>query len=324
MFVDEVTIRARAGRGGRGVVAWLHEKGKEYGGPAGGDGGAGGSVYARAVRDVGALTRYRFEKEFQAERGGDGQGRNRHGGNGADLELSFPVGSIIRNAASGGALELLEDGERVLLLRGGKGGYGNAHFKGSKNIRPRQSTAGALGEEADLEIELRLIADAGLVGLPNAGKSSLLNALTNARAKVGAYAFTTLEPNLGDMHGFILADIPGLIEGASEGRGLGDLFLRHIERTKMLLHCISLEHAGDLSAAYRTIRGELLRFDPALAKKKEFIVLTKADLAGAAEAKRAVAAMKKISGASVAAVSAEDGSSIKELSDTLVKTLRAL
>lgn len=277
MFIDEITLRVKAGRGGDGVVRWLHEKGKEFGGPAGGDGGAGGSVYVEAVRDIGALARYRFADEFRAEDGKPGEGRSRHGRNGKDLILPMPLGAVITNTKTGNVTELLEDGERVLVLRGGPGGFGNEHYKSSVNRNPTEHMPGKAGEEADLHIELRLIADIGLVGLPNAGKTSLLNALTNARGKVGAYAFTTLEPNLGDWYGRIIADIPGLIEGAAEGKGLGDKFLRHIQRTKILFHCISLENE-DLQGAYDTIRQELERYSPSLLEKLEHIILTKSDL----------------------------------------------
>lgn len=220
-FVDEMRIHMRAGNGGRGIVSWLHEKGKEYGGPAGGDGGNGGNVYVKAVRDIGILAKYRHEKEFSAEKGENGKSKSMHGRNGDDCEILLPVGSVVTNLSTKKTVELLVEGERVLLLNGGRGGYGNEHFKGSKNIRPYEWTPGKPGEEADFFIELRLVADAGLIGLPNAGKSSLLNELTNATAKIGNYQFTTLEPNLGDFYGYILADIPGLIEGASEGKGLG-------------------------------------------------------------------------------------------------------
>ncbi|HEV8666726.1 MAG TPA: GTPase [Candidatus Paceibacterota bacterium] len=223
-FVDELTFDAAAGKGGDGVVRWLHEKGKEYSGPSGGNGGNGGNVYMRAVRDLNLLARYRGEKRFDAPSGADGENSNRHGKGGDDMTIDLPIGSLVRNTATGEQYELLEEGEKIMILKGGRGGAGNAAFKSSVNITPEESTPGALGESATFTIELRIIADAGLVGLPNAGKSSLLNALTNAAAKVAPYAFTTLDPNLGALYGYIIADIPGLIEGASEGKGLGFRF----------------------------------------------------------------------------------------------------
>jgi len=318
-FIDEITLHLKAGDGGNGIVSWLHEKGREFMGPAGGDGGKGGDVYFRAARDVGRLAAYRYGNSFRAERGGPGQGKSRHGKNGADIILEAPIGSVITNQKTGRMYELLCEGERVLALRGGRGGFGNEHFKGSRNVRPQESTPGKSGEQADFHVELRLIADAGLIGLPNAGKSSLLNDITAARAKVGQYAFTTVEPNLGAFYGFILADIPGLIEGASEGKGLGTKFLRHIARTKLLLHCISLENEN-LLRAYATVRAELIAHSPALAGKKEIIIVTKADTRTLAEIKKAVALLKKKS-KNVLAVSIIDDALREKFAKALLKIL---
>jgi len=319
-FVDELKIHMKAGHGGRGIVSWLHEKGKEYGGPAGGDGGNGGDVTVRAVRDIGILAKYRHEKEFRAEAGEAGKSKSMHGRNGLDLEILLPVGSLVTNLSNKKTIELLKEGERVLILKGGRGGYGNEHFKGSKNIRPYEWTPGKPGEEADFFIELRLVVDAGLVGLPNAGKSSLLNELSNANAKVGSYQFTTLEPNLGDFYGYILADIPGLIEGASEGRGLGHKFLRHIERTKILLHCISLENENML-AAYKTIRAELKAHNPALVEKPEAIILTKTDIVSAADlAKKRKQLSKKCP--NIFSVSIVDDDALKKFRKSLAELLK--
>jgi len=240
-FIDEMEFHARAGRGGVGVVRWRHEFSKEFSGASGGNGGRGGDVRVRAVRDLGILARYRNTKEFDAEKGEDGMKDSRHGKNGDDLVIDLPIGSIIVDHRTGHTFQLLEEGENVRILKGGSGGLGNEYFKSSTNTTPMQSTNGYDGEEGDFSVELELVADAGFIGLPNAGKSSLLNVLTNADAKVGNYAFTTLEPNLGALYNFVLADIPGLIEGASEGRGLGHKFLRHVRRTKILFHLISLE-----------------------------------------------------------------------------------
>jgi GTP-binding protein len=276
-FIDEITLRMKAGDGGNGVVAWRHEKGRDHAGPGGGNGGAGGSVYIRAVRNIGLLHRYRSEKEFVAPRGCDGMNWNKQGKAGKDITIDLPLGSILTNTTTGQKTELIHDNETILLLKGGNGGLGNEYFKGPINRTPKQSTPGKLGEEANFFIELQLVADAGLIGLPNAGKSSLLNELTNAEAKVGDYQFTTLEPNLGDFYGYILADIPGLIEGASAGKGLGVKFLRHIRRTKILLHCISSENE-DFNEVYKVIRNELSEYDKMLTEKQEIIIITKTDL----------------------------------------------
>ncbi|MDO8620421.1 MAG: GTPase ObgE [bacterium] len=319
-FVDEITLHLKAGDGGNGIESWLHEKGKEFMGPAGGDGGRGGDVYLKAVRDIGRLASYRFGNLFVAKRGGDGMRKSRHGKNGEDIELEVPVGSVVTNRATGRIFEFLAEGDRAMVLRGGRGGLGNEHFKSSRNVRPTQFTLGKEGEVGDFDVELRLIADAGLIGFPNAGKSSLLNELTAAKAKVGSYAFTTLEPNLGAFHGFIIADIPGLIEGASEGRGLGTKFLRHIARTKLLIHCLSLEEKS-LLKAYKTVRDELTAHAPELGGKKEVIVLTKADTKNLKEIKKAVTAMKKKS-KHVLVVSVIDDELLKKFKADLVNILQ--
>lgn len=275
-FVDEIRISARAGRGGNGVVRWLHLKGKEFGGPSGGNGGKGGDVFVRGVRDLAILAGYRGRTDFNAENGASGGKNDMSGKDGAPMIITVPVGSRIMRIGTPADWEVLEDGEEHVILKGGRGGLGNAHFKSSTNQYPDEAQPGEPGEEGEFTIELRIIADAGLVGLPNAGKSSLLNALTKARAKVGTYQFTTLEPNLGVFHSFILADIPGLIEGAHEGKGLGVKFLRHISRTRLILHCISAEHE-DPSRIYEIVRNELASYGQRLVEKREIIILTKAD-----------------------------------------------
>ncbi len=324
-FIDELNLKFRAGKGGDGIVHWRHEKGREFGGPSGGNGGRGGDVYVRGVRDYSILAKYRNIKDFAAEDGQNGRGNDEWGRNGADLILEVPIGSVLTNERTGEKFEVLNEGDLVFLLKGGKNGYGNKHFKASTNVKPEQFTLGKPGEEGEFFLELQLVVDLGFAGFPNAGKSSLLNVLTRAHAKVASYQFTTLEPNLGELHGFILADIPGLIEGASVGKGLGFKFLRHINRTKAVLHCISLENE-DISAAYKTIRGELSAYGEELAAKPEVLLLTKTDLVTPAVLKKKMAEAKKLvgRGKKVFSVSILDDVAIKELSDELVKILREM
>ncbi len=324
-FIDELHLHLKAGRGGDGVVRWLHLKGKEFSGPAGGNGGRGGNVIAEAIRDITALQNYTQQKNYAAGNGGSGKSRSKEGKNGDDLVLKFPVGSVITNRQTGERFELLSEGQQYELLKGGGPGYGNEHFKGSKNVTPQQSTKGKAGEAADFYIELQLVVDAGLIGLPNAGKSSLLNALTGAHAKVGAYAFTTLNPNLGVLYGYILADIPGLIEGAAEGKGLGHTFLRHVKRTKIMLHCISLEHE-DAITVYKTIRKELDAYAHDLVEKPEYVIFTKTDVVTPEQTEKMIAdfctATKK-NREEVFAVSIYDDEALKTLSDGLTRLLGA-
>jgi GTP-binding protein len=279
-FTDEIKIHLRAGKGGNGVVRWRREKFEEFGGPAGGNGGRGGDVYLKAVRDNLRLAKYVGIRELSASNGEDGRSKSQHGKNGDDLVIEVPRGTVATNLSTGQSYDLAEDGMIVKVLTGGQGGLGNEYFKASTNVAPQESTQGKNGEEADFHLELQMFADAGFIGLPNAGKSTLLNFLTGSKSKTAEYAFTTLDPHLGALDKFILADIPGLIEGASEGRGLGHKFLRHIRRTKLLIHCIALDR-DEIRLKYKAIRNELSAFDPDLIKRPEIVVLTKSDTVSA-------------------------------------------
>lgn len=321
-FVDELHINVKAGDGGDGVVRWRHEKSGEFGGPSGGNGGDGGDVYIHGVRDVHLLSHYRTTKNFEAGRGEDGKARSLHGANGKDLDIAFPVGSVITNIENGEKISIAFEGQRELLLRGGRGGRGNESYKGSVNQRPTQWTPGKEGEQAEYFVEVELIADIGLIGLPNAGKSSLLNEFTNARAKVGGYAFTTLEPNLGDAFGYIISDIPGLIEGSAKGKGLGHKFLRHIKRTKILVHLISFENKNVLEA-YHLVRSELAEYDATLLDKPEIVVLTKIDVID--DPARIKAVVEEIENVipKVFTVSIYDDEAVKALWDVLLREVDA-
>ena len=319
-FIDELKIHIKSGRGGDGAVRFLHEKGKDLAGPSGGNGGKGGDIYIKTTRDLGVLLRYKNIKGFFAENGQSGMKKSMHGKNGKDLFIDLPIGSVVTNLETREKFNLIKDEETIKILNGGKGGLGNEYFKSATNRAPQQFTEGKDGEEADFLIEVELIADVGLIGLPNSGKSSLLNELTNAKSKVGAYQFTTLEPYLGNMHGYIIADLPGLIEGASEGKGLGHKFLRHIKRTKMLLHCLSLENE-DLVKAYKVIRKELKEYGTELAEKKEVIILTKTDLVDKKTLEKSIKKISKLN-KNVITVTILDDKSIKNLKDKLIKILR--
>ena len=289
MFLDQVTLHVEAGHGGAGAVSFRREKFAERGGPDGGDGGLGGSVYLLANRSLNTLNPYRNTKEFAAERGEGGSGGMKKGGDGGDVVLQVPLGTIARDALSGEFLaELLVDGQRTCIARGGRGGLGNTHFKSSTNRTPRKAQPGEDGEERQLKLELKLIADVGLAGFPNAGKSTLVSRVSAARPKIADYPFTTLEPQLGvvnlgafggdDIDSFVIADIPGLIEGAAGGAGLGIQFLRHVERTRMLLQLVDLsDPTQEPEEAIRVIEGELAAFSPVLAGKPRWLVGTKLD-----------------------------------------------
>lgn len=292
MLVDEITIELRAGNGGTGAVAF--NKVRLMQGPTGGDGGRGGNVYLEGVTDISALMQYASRKEMHAEDGKNGRGQFIDGRAGADLVLKVPTGTTLTNLGTGYKQEITAPGQRILAAGGGEGGRGNFKFRSSTNTTPKEGEEGKRGDVAHYKLELRLIADVGLVGLPNAGKSSLLNTLTAARSRVANYAFTTLEPHLGAYFGLIIADIPGLIEGASGGKGLGVKFLKHTERTKVLFHLVSAE-SDDVVRDYRVIRKELENYNPALARKREHVFLTKADAVSTEELRDKLAALKKSS-----------------------------
>ena len=297
-FVDEAVIDVAAGHGGAGCVSFRREKFIPFGGPNGGDGGRGGSVWAVADRNINTLIDYRYARRHEAANGEPGRGADQFGAAGADIELRMPVGTIVTDLDAGTVLvELLEHGQRALLAKGGDGGFGNLHFKSSTNRSPRQKTPGWPGEARKVRLELRVLADVGLLGMPNAGKSTLVAAVSNARPKIADYPFTTLYPRLGVVRlgperSFVIADIPGLIEGASEGAGLGHQFLRHLQRTRLLLHLVDAAPLGedtDPVAQVRAITAELKKYDPTLAAKPRWLVFNKIDMVPAAERERLIA-----------------------------------
>jgi len=281
-FLDQAKITIKAGDGGNGCCSFRREKFIEFGGPNGGDGGDGGSIIFNTVNGLNTLIDFRFTKHFKAERGQNGQSNNKTGASGKDLFLKVPVGTQIYAEDKKTLLfDLVKEGEKIKLATGGKGGLGNTRFKSSTNQAPRKTTKGKTGEEFEIWLELKIIADVGLVGFPNAGKSSFLSSVSRAKPKVADYPFTTLNPNLGvaniDEKEIVIADIPGLIEGAHKGTGLGDKFLKHIERCKSIIHLIDINE-DNLFKRYQIIRNELKKYSSDLAKKKEFVVLNKIDL----------------------------------------------
>lgn len=290
-FVDEAYIDVTAGNGGNGCMSFRREKFIPFGGPNGGDGGRGGHVWAVADRNLNTLVDFRFSRRHAAKGGEHGRGSDQYGAAADDIELRMPVGTIIRDAETDEVLfELLEPGERVLIAKGGDGGFGNLHFKSSTNRAPRQSTKGWPGESRNLKLELRVLADVGLLGMPNAGKSTLIAAISNARPKIADYPFTTLHPNLGVVRvgpsqSFVVADVPGLIEGASQGAGLGHQFLRHLQRTRLLLHLVDMAPFDDVDpvAQAKAIIKELKTYDAGLGDKPRWFVLNKLDMVPAEE-----------------------------------------
>ena len=315
MLIDDIIIKIKAGNGCRGAVAF--NKNMMSLGPVGGDGGNGGSVYFEGVSDLSALSQFRNQKEFETENGENGRGQSMDGADGKDLILKIPVGTVIYNLETGDAKEIIKTHERILAAQGGRGGKGNFKFRSATNRSPKQFQEGKEGEVFVIRLELKLIADVGLIGLPNAGKSSLINELTNARSKVANYPFTTLEPSLGVYYELILADIPGLIEGASTGKGLGIKFLQHIERTKILFHLISAE-SEDLAGDYRVIRKELESYSKELADKPEYLFLTKSDVTTPTEIKKKITALKKLN-KNIVAISIHDEDALEKVKTILNK-----
>src|SRR5438477_3674466 len=321
-FLDEAKVYIRSGGGGNGCVSFRREKFIEFGGPNGGDGGRGGDVIMTAVNGLNTLIDYRYQQHFKAQNGGGGMGKDRHGANGKDMVMKVPAGTQIYEEDGETLLaDLTEVGQTVVIARGGNGGFGNAHFKSSTNRAPRHANPGLPGEERTIRLRLKLIADAGIVGLPNAGKSTFLAAVSAARPKIADYPFTTLHPQLGvvgiDNREFVLADIPGLIEGAHEGSGLGDRFLGHVERCRVLLHLVdgTGAHAGE---AYKTVRAELEAYGGGLGDKPEIVALNKSDAMMPEEIKQQVARLKRAAKKSPLVVSGATGKGVPEVLRALI------
>jgi GTP-binding protein len=333
-FLDQAKVYLKSGNGGAGCVSFRREKYIEFGGPDGGDGGKGGDVIFEVADNLNTLIDYRYQQHQEAKNGRPGSGRNMTGAAGADRVLKVPVGTqVLAEDAETVLLDLTHKGQRVVFLRGGDGGFGNQHFKTATNQAPRRTTPGWPGEEREVWLRLKLIADVGLVGLPNAGKSTFLSATTNAKPKIANYPFTTLSPNLGivrvgargSKHGdgadFVIADIPGLIEGAHQGLGLGDRFLGHVERTKVLLHLVDATDE-DIATNYRTIRDELKSYGHGLARKAEIIALNKADALTPAELKKKLAALRKVTKKEIHVISAVAGTGVDKLLQALLARTR--
>jgi GTP-binding protein len=324
-FLDEAKVYIRSGDGGNGCLAFRREKFIEFGGPSGGNGGRGGDVVVVAVDGLNTLIDYRYQQHYTAQNGRPGMGKDRHGAGGSDVVMKVPVGTQIYEEDGETLLaDLTEVGQQAVLATGGNGGFGNAHFKSSTNRAPRHTNPGQPGEERTIRLRLKLIADAGIVGLPNAGKSTFLAAVSAARPKIADYPFTTLHPQLGvvgiDGREFVLADIPGLIEGAHEGLGLGDRFLGHVERCRVILHLVdgTGEHAGK---AYKTVRAELEAYGGGLAKKAEVVALNKADALTPEALKQQVARLKRAAGRTPLVISAATGAGVPEVLRALIKVI---
>ena len=327
-FLDVAKVNVRSGDGGNGCVSFRREKFIEYGGPNGGDGGKGGNVIVECVANLNTLLDFRYQQHFKAKKGGNGSGQNRTGAGGADAVLKVPPGTQIFDA-EGDALiaDLTAPGDRILLLKGGNGGFGNARFKSSTNQAPRHANPGQKGEEMYLWLRLKLIGDAGIIGLPNAGKSTFLATVSAAKPKIAEYPFTTLHPNLGvvriDDVDFVLADIPGLIEGAHEGVGIGDRFLGHVERTAVLLHLVDATN-DDPVEAYEIVRGEVEAYGAELSQKPEILALSKADAVPKDALKKKARALKKAAGVQPLIVSAATGAGVPEVLRALAPEIEAM
>ena len=324
-FLDEAKVYIQSGAGGNGCVSFRREKYIEFGGPNGGDGGRGGDVVVVAVNGLNTLIDYRYQQHFKAKRGGHGMGKDRHGANGANAVLKVPVGTQVYEEDGETLLaDLTEVGQRAVIARGGNGGFGNAYFKSSTNRAPRRANPGQPGEELTIRLRLKLIADAGLVGLPNAGKSTFLSAVTAAKPKIADYPFTTLHPQLGvvriDNREFVLADLPGLIEGAHEGVGLGDRFLGHTERCRVILHLVD-GTSEDPGAAYKTVRGELEAYGQNLTDKPEIVALTKIDAMTPDQIKSQAAKLKKACKKTPLVLSSASGKGVQEALRALVEVI---
>jgi GTP-binding protein len=318
MLIDDITIEIKSGRGGDGSVYFNRVKMSQ--GPTGASGGYGGSVYFEGVSDLNILNSLKNAKVFEAEDGERGQKQFRDGATGKDLTIKVPVGTVIHNITTGENIEIVKIGEVILGARGGRGGRGNFHFRSATNTSPKEFEEGRPGAEYTVRLELKLIADIGLVGLPNAGKSSLLNTLTNAKSKVANYNFTTLEPHLGVYYELILADVPGLIEGASDGKGLGIKFLRHVERTRIIFHLVSVENE-DVAESYRVIREELGAYNKELLQKDEYVFLSKCDMVSELEVKNKLRDLKKVAPNAMALSIIKDDtlSTLKKILNTIIK-----
>lgn len=315
-FLDQAKIYVRSGDGGNGCIGFRREKFIEFGGPDGGDGGRGGSVWAECVENLNTLIDYRFQQHFKAKPGVGGMGQNRAGANGDDCIIRVPPGTqILAEDQETLLADLVHPGDRALIAKGGNGGFGNAHFKSSTNQAPRHANPGLPGQELTIWLRLKLIADAGLVGLPNAGKSTFLSAVSAARPKIADYPFTTLHPGLGVVKAgdvdFVLADLPGLIEGAHEGAGLGDRFLGHVERCRVILHLVDATQ-DDVAEAYRTVRRELRAYGEGLESKKEIVALSKCDALTAEQIKAKSEELKKAARKKPLQLSAVSGAGVKE------------